>query len=62
MSHIAEDDRAVARCDECGNTYTVTICPEGEIRPIGVPTCRGCGGSEFTIFGEQGKELIQTDE
>lgn len=60
MTHTAEDDRAAARCEGCGNIYTVTIRPEGEIQPIGVPNCRGCGGREFTIFGDLGEELIET--
>lgn len=62
MSQTAEDDRAAARCEECGNIYTVTVHSEGDIVPIGVPNCRGCGGSEFTIFGEIDEELIQPTE
>lgn len=62
MSHIADNDRAAARCDECGNIYTVTIHSGGEVVPVGVPNCRGCGGTEFTIFGDLGKELIETEK
>ncbi len=57
MAHIAEDDRAAARCERCGNIYTVNIRPEGEIEPIGVPHCRDCGGSEFILFSDPGEEL-----
>lgn len=59
MSRTAEDDRAAARCEECGNIYTVVIRAGGEVAPIGVPNCQGCGGSEFTVFGESGEELLE---
>lgn len=62
MPHIAEDDRAAARCDDCGNIYTVNIRPDGDLEPIGVPHCRDCGGTEFTVFGEHGEEIVPTDE
>lgn len=59
MTHIAEDERAAPRCEECGNIYTVDIRPEGEIEAIGGPHCRDCGGSEFIVFGDPGEKLIK---
>lgn len=55
MTHIAEDDRAVGRCDGCGNIYTVRLSSAGGIEPIGVPAgCTTCGGTEFTVLGRTG--------
>lgn len=51
MPHIADDDRAAASCDNCGNIYVVRLRPEGDITPIGVPSgCGKCGGEAFSVL------------
>lgn len=60
MAHIAKDDCAAARCDACGNIYTVIIHPQGEMHPVGVPNCRGCGG--LSSPGDIDEEVIETEQ
>lgn len=61
MGHVSENDRTAGACDECGDVYPVHIS-EDNIIPIGIGECKDCGGTEFTLLGNDSSQASTAED
>lgn len=47
---MEETQKTVARCENCGNIYSVRIQEDGTVYPIGNAGSCDCGSTEFTVL------------
>lgn len=49
-----KNQKTIARCNECGDIYSVTVRDDGSIHVIGNAGPCSCGSTDFTVLNPDG--------